>query len=475
MIAVASEMVPEGWRVAPLGEVCRTTSGGTPSRRNDAHFKGDIPWVKSGELPDGIVHDIEESITQGAIDNSSAKLFPVGTLLIALYGATVGKLGVLPHAAATNQAVCAIFPDDDLDQKYLFWFLRYARSDLLNQAIGGAQTNISQEILRNLQVPIAPLAQQIRIVAEIEKQLSRLDEAVASLKRVKANLKCYQAAVLKAAVEGKLTEEWRKQNPGAGVSIDLFEPKNASSQKKKRAGRLWGSGSVPELTKEERAAVPPSWGWIKVGQLGLTVEDAVQVGPMSMKSKDFRETGLPVLNVGCVQWGFIDESKANFMPLGKVGSFKRYQIRKDDILFTRSGTVGRSAIAREEHDGWLMTFHLLRVRLDQRKCLPEYLRAVFEGAEHIKRQTRHGSIGSTRAGFNTKLLASLDVPLPSLDEQRTILAESSTMLSNIEVLDVSVSSQLKRAVALRQSILSRAFSGELELTAVGMNAEVLST
>jgi len=187
------------------------------------YFEGNIPWVKSGELPDGPVSEIGEYITEEAVKNSSAKQFPKGTLLIALYGATVGKLGVLSRAAATNQEVCAIFPPDFLETKYLFWYLRFVRSDLKAQAIGGAQPNISQGILRNLVIPISPPDQQKNIVAEIEKQFSRLDEAVANLKRIKANLKRYKAAVLKAAVECKLTEDWRKAHPNVEPASKLLE------------------------------------------------------------------------------------------------------------------------------------------------------------------------------------------------------------------------------------------------------------
>ena len=93
-----------------LGDICRTASGGTPSRTNAGYYGGVIPWVKSGELPDGIVSSIEETITEVGLKNSSAKVFPKGTVLLALYGATVGKVGILPCDAATNQAVCAIFP-----------------------------------------------------------------------------------------------------------------------------------------------------------------------------------------------------------------------------------------------------------------------------------------------------------------------------------------------------------------------------
>ena len=217
------KQIPNQWSIKKLGNVCKTTSGGTPSRKNKAYFEGEIPWVKSGELPDGPVVEIEEFITEEAVKNSSAKMFLPETLLIALYGATVGKLGILKKNATTNQAICAIFPSAEIDTKYLFWFLRSVRSDLISLAVGGAQPNISQGILRELEIPIAPPNQQKNIVAEIEKQFSRLDEAIANLKRIKANLKRYKAAVLKAAVEGKLTEEWRKAHPDVEPASKLLE------------------------------------------------------------------------------------------------------------------------------------------------------------------------------------------------------------------------------------------------------------
>ena len=111
-------LLPAGWRWVKLGDVCQTTSGGTPQRGNSNFYGGRIPWVKSGELNDGLISGTEETITDKGLKNSSAKLFPCGTLLIALYGATVGKLGVLGMEAATNQAVCAIFTSDVVDKDF---------------------------------------------------------------------------------------------------------------------------------------------------------------------------------------------------------------------------------------------------------------------------------------------------------------------------------------------------------------------
>jgi len=148
--------LPKDWKWVKLGEVCRTTSGGTPSRRESKYYNGNIPWVKSGELDKGVITDTEEKISQEAIDNSSAKIFPKGTLLIALYGATIGKLAFLGVDAATNQAVCGIYQNDILNSSFLFNYLFFKKQKLVNQGIGGAQPNISQTILKDLDLPLPP-------------------------------------------------------------------------------------------------------------------------------------------------------------------------------------------------------------------------------------------------------------------------------------------------------------------------------
>ncbi len=106
--------MPEGWVIRKISDIAETSSGGTPSRDKKEYFIGSIPWVKSGELKDNTIYDTEEKITEKGLQNSSAKLFPKGTLLIALYGATVGKTGILGMDATTNQAVCAILSKRDL-------------------------------------------------------------------------------------------------------------------------------------------------------------------------------------------------------------------------------------------------------------------------------------------------------------------------------------------------------------------------
>jgi len=158
----------EGWKKKKLGDICTTTSGGTPNRSNGSYFNGTIPWVKSGELDKGLILDTEEKITEEALKNSSAKVFPKGTLLIALYGATIGKLAFLGIDACTNQAICGIYKNDNIDSNFLYYFLFFKKSSLIDKGIGGGQPNISQGILKDLKIPVPPLPIQQQIVSELD-------------------------------------------------------------------------------------------------------------------------------------------------------------------------------------------------------------------------------------------------------------------------------------------------------------------
>jgi type I restriction enzyme S subunit len=172
----------EGWKIKNIEELSKTTSGGTPSRKNKEYYCGDILWVKSGELEDNYIINTEEKITQDAVKNSSAKLFPKGTILMAMYGATVGKTAILNKEATTNQAVCGIFPNNDsFNNEFLRYQLIFKREDFLKQRYGGAQPNISQTIIRNFEVAIPPLPEQRKIahvLSTVQKAIEQQDKLI---------------------------------------------------------------------------------------------------------------------------------------------------------------------------------------------------------------------------------------------------------------------------------------------------------
>ena len=159
------------WPLVELGSALRTSSGGTPSRRKNQYYaNGAIPWFKSGEVATGILMSSEEYITEDGLKRSSAKIFPAGTVLVAMYGATAGKVGILGIEAAINQAICGILPDNVVIPEFLFYHLIGREKELVKLSLGGAQPNISQAIVRSLSIPIPPLETQQQVVAEIKAE-----------------------------------------------------------------------------------------------------------------------------------------------------------------------------------------------------------------------------------------------------------------------------------------------------------------
>lgn len=160
--------LPEGWQYEKLGDLVKTTSGGTPSRRKSEYYvNGNIRWIKTKELNDRFIFETEEHITEDAVKNSSAKVLPEGALIVAMYGATIGKIGITAAEMACNQACCAFISFDDMISKeYLYCWLMDNREYLVSQGKGAAQSNLSQEMIRNFSL-LCPDKKVIKNFTEI--------------------------------------------------------------------------------------------------------------------------------------------------------------------------------------------------------------------------------------------------------------------------------------------------------------------
>ena len=170
--------IPKKWKLLKVEDVCTNiTSGGTPRRSNNEYWNnGKIPWVKTGELNDTYINNTEEKMTEKGLKNSSAKLFPKNTVLVAMYGATIGKTGVLNIESTTNQACCALMANEDkINYKYLHYYLMSKTDYYTNLGQGGAQPNINQGIIKNTDIPVPPLEKQLKIVKKLNVIFSSLD------------------------------------------------------------------------------------------------------------------------------------------------------------------------------------------------------------------------------------------------------------------------------------------------------------
>jgi type I restriction enzyme S subunit len=213
-----------------------------------------------------------------------------------------------------------------------------------------------------------------------------------------------------------------------------------------------GNGSIAKL--------PEGWKWVRIGDLAM---GDIQTGPFGaqLHRSEFVSSGVPVLAIGNVKWGYVDLKEVDHVTPEKAKQLQRYVLRTNDVLFTRSGTVGRSAVLPEEADGYLMTGHILRIRLNPEIYLPELLFRAFRGEPTMERQLQRHTRGMTRAGFNTSLLSSLVVPVPPPAEQQRIVAKIEALQERSRRAREALSEVGPLLEQFRQSVLAAAFRGDL--------------
>ena len=384
-----------------LGEICETTSGGTPNRKNDAYYGGSIPWVKSGELGKGVIFDTEEKITEEAVKESSAKIFPKGTLLIALYGATIGKLGFLGVPAATNQAVCGIFENEKIDLQFLSYYLFHKRNDLIAQGTGGAQPNISQTILKNLPIPLPPLSTQHQIVSRIESLFAELDKAAEHLRTAQQQLKTYRQAVL---------NHWLNNEDGKWETVNLGEVaeiKRGRSKHRPRNDKSLFGGKYP---------------FIQTGEIR-----EANGGTITTFSQTYSEKGL---------------AQSRLWPKGT-------------LCLTIAANIAETAYL-----GFDACFpdSVVGILAQKDKLNLEYFNLFIQ---LIKQEIENKASATAQKNINVDFLENLEVSLPPLPEQQRIVQEIESRLSQAEAAEARIAESLQKTEALRQSILKKAFSGEL--------------
>jgi len=438
--------LPKGWIWTKLGEIFETTSGGTPSRKKLHYFGGSIPWLKSGELNNDIILTTEETITEEGLNNSSAKIIPKGTLLIALYGATAGKLGILGIDAAINQAICAIFNEYHLNLKYFYWYLSSYRNKLLNIRIGGAQPNLTQNMVKNVRIPLPPLSEQHRIVAKIEELFTRLDAGIEALKKVKAQLKRYRQAVLKYAFEGKLTEEWREKHKDELEPASLLLEK-IKEERKKKLGKKYKE--LPPVDTEGLPELPEGWVWDRLGNIC----DTTSGGTPSRKIKKYFEGNIPWLKSGELNDGSIYSSE-EFITEEAIKNSSAKIIPKETLLIALYGaTAGKLGILKFD------------AAINQAICavFPYQLMRdfLFFYLIHYRNKLLRKRVGGAQPNLTQGIVNDIPIPIFSRREQNQIVSEIERRFSIIDKMEKTVEQGLKQAERLRQSILKRAFEGKL--------------
>ena len=452
-----SSTLPAGWAWQSLGDVLKVRNGF--AFKSSDYQKSGVLLIRQSNL-DGNKVSLEkaeylpEIFLKDHMDFRVAK----GDVLIGMSG-SIGKLCVYnrDEPALQNQRTGLLQFKDDSIKRWIWHYLPLIQGKLHEGGKGVGVQNISASQIEGLPIPIAPEECRVQIVAEIEKQFSRLDEAVGNLKRVKVNLKRYKAAVLKAAVEGKLTEDWRKAHPNVEPASKLLERILAE-----RRAKWGGKGQYKETGRpnvNDLPQLPQHWAWCLTDALFSFVTSGSRGW-----AQYYSDEGPLFLRVGNLDHDSIrpdlsDVQRVN-PPAGAEGT--RTMVESGDILISITADVGMIAIVPAGLGDAYINQHVSLARPLNGFCR-EYLAwylAARDGGQKMFLQLQRGA---TKVGLGLDDIRTVPVPLPPLKEQQEIVAEVERRLSVIEELNTAVQANLTRADRLRQSILSQAFSGRLVL------------
>ena len=422
--------IPEGWKWVRLGEIGIWGAGATPSRSQPQYYGGTIPWLKTGDLNDGIITDIPEFITELALKETSVKLNPIGSVLMAMYGATIGKLGILAVEATTNQACCACIPYGDIYNKYLFYFLMAIRTSFIKMGEGGAQPNISKEKIVNALIPLPPLAEQKRIVAKIEELLPyihRYEESWLKLEALNSRFPSdMKKSLLQYAIQGKLVE----QRPEEGTAEELFERIQKEKQRLIADGKIKKEKPLPEITEDEKPFdIPESWKWVRWGEI-VNIVSARRVHQSDWKTK-----GVPFYRAREIAKladnGFVNNelfiSEELYEEFSKTGFPS-----SGDLMVTAVGTLGKCYIVKDSDKFYYKDASVICLE-NYAHLFPKYLRFIMD-SEMLKNQIRSNSGGTTVATLTMVRMEQYMLPLPPLPEQKRIVAKLEELLPLCERL-----------------------------------------
>ena len=416
--------IPESWKWVKVGEIGSWGAGATPPRTNPAYYGGTIPWLKTGDLNDGLINEIPEFITDLALEKTSVRLNPVGSVLMAMYGATIGKLGILEISATTNQACCACIPYNGIHNRYLFYYLMSMRRTYISMAEGGAQPNISKEKIVNSLFPLPPLAEQKRIVAKIEELLPLVDRYATSYEKLEQlNAKFpedMKKSILQYAIQGKLVE----QRPEEGTGEELYRQIQAEKQRLIAEKKIKKEKPLAEISEDEIPFdIPESWKWVKVGNVGSWSSGATP----SRTNPAYYGGTIPWLKTGDLNDGFIKEIPEFITDLALEKTSVRLNPVGSVLMAMYGATIGKLGILD------------ISATTNQAccACIPYegiHNKYLFYYLMSMRRSYIGMAEGGAQPNISKEKIVNSLIPIPPLAEQKRIVAKIEELLPLCERL-----------------------------------------
>jgi len=477
--------IPQIWKWVEIKALGDIVSGGTPSTKEMSYWGDDVNWISPADLTGYTKKTIArgaKNLTHKGLAKSSARLMPAGSIHFSSR-APIGYVAISSEPLSTNQGFKSLVPAQGVFNEYVYYYLKAAKYIAEERASGTTFREISGTAFGKLPLPFPPLPEQHRIVAKIEELFSELDNGIESLKKAREQLKTYRQAVLKYAFEGKLTKEWRTQHLPAGRQGQAENPpepaekllekikterekhyqkqledwkracEQAKTEGKKKPTKPKKLDFYPALTKKEildLPLLPHSWCWEKIGNLCQSIV------PNRDKPKTF--TG----NIPWLTTPDLDLQKitVNLNLINKrlskeeINKYNARLIPENSVIMTCVGTFGVTCINNQE----CVINQQLHAFITHQFINSRYIAYALKFKEKYMEQN---STSTTISYLNKTKCNSLPIPICAIDEQKAIVEEIESRLSVCDNMEQTIEDSLKKGEALRQSILKKAFEGEL--------------
>jgi len=410
--------LPQGWVSCFAGDIASITGGGTPDASDESNFSNNdgIPWLTPADLTgfEGIyISRGRRLLSQKGYKSSSAKLMPKGTVLFSSR-APIGYVAVAANEISTNQGFKSFVCKDCLLPEFLFFYLKFAKPLAEELASGTTFAEISGKNAALIPVLLPPLNEQRRIVAKLEEVLTKVDASQKRLARIPVILKRFRQAVLAAACSGRLTADWREEN-----KVDEWE---------------WSTLSKQDVS--------------------------VQTGPFgsALHKHDYVSNGVPLINPMHIREGQIQPNANQSVSESKLKELTRYLLFPGDIVLGRRGEMGRAAVVHAP--GFLCGTGSLILRATSKKVVPEFLCLLLRSPLTCA-FLEEGSVGSTMTNLNQQIVGALEFPIVGANEQQEIVRRVESFFTLADQLEARYQKAKTQVDRLTQSILAKAFRGEL--------------
>ena len=444
-VCIADEVpfdIPESWEWVRLGNIGDWGSGATPNRTTPEYYNGNIPWLKTGDLNDNYITDIPETITELALAKTSVRLNPIGSVLIAMYGATIGKLGILKIPATTNQACCACVPFTDIYNEFLFYFLMSQKVAFVKRGEGGAQPNISKEKIVSTLMPLPPVAEQKRIVEKLRILQPYIDYYAvlekSDIKLTQSFPEKLKKSILQYAVQGKLVP----QDPADEPASVLLERIRAEKEQLIKEGKIKRDKHESVIFRRDNSyyekvdgierciddelpfEIPESWEWCRLGTILQKLTDGTHSTPK------YTARGIPFISVKDISSGKISFERTKFISKTEHELLaSRCDPHRDDILLTKVGTTGIPVLVDTDRP-FSIFVSVAQLRFST-ELLDKFFLIYLLKSPLVQTQCRENTKGVGNKNWVMRDIANTLTCIPPLAEQKRIQASLANVLKSI--------------------------------------------